>query len=69
MEPKRRSPPEAWLTKHGYPADDDQPVELYDLKNDVGQRRNLAAERPETVTELRGLLQQARESQRTSPGR
>lgn len=69
MEPKRRSPPEAWRTKHGYPADDDQPVELYDLKNDVGQRKNLAAERPETVADLRDRLRQAREGDRTAPGR
>lgn len=69
MEPKRRSPPDGWRTKHGYPADDDQPVELYDLRRDVGQRTNLAAGRPEQVAELRGLLERAREGQRTAPQR
>ena len=64
MEPKKRSPPAAWIEKHGYPPDDGQPVELYDLKHDLGQRKNLAADRPETVADLRGLLQQVRESPR-----
>jgi arylsulfatase A len=67
MEPKKRAPPTAWVEKHGYPPDDDQPVELYDLEHDVGQRHNLAAARPEKVAELRVLLQQSRESPRTSP--
>ena len=67
MEPKKRSPPAAWVAKHGYPPDDDQPVELYDLKQDIGQRKNRAAERPDKVAELQGLLQRARGSQRTAP--
>ena len=53
---KTRSPPAAWVEKHGYPPDDDQPVELFDLAHDPGQRRNLAAQQPERVAELRGLL-------------
>ncbi|MFM7743370.1 MAG: sulfatase/phosphatase domain-containing protein, partial [Verrucomicrobiota bacterium] len=31
-------------------------LELYDLKNDLGERRNLAMEKPEIVKELNGLL-------------
>jgi len=68
MEPKRRSPPEAWRTKHGYPADDDQPAELFDLRTDVGQRRNRAAELPEKVAELRGLLERTRAAPRSVAG-
>jgi arylsulfatase A len=69
MEPKKRLPPDAWNRKHGYPPEDDQPVELYDLKHDVGQRRNLAAERPETVQELRDLLRRTREAERSAPAK
>jgi len=59
--------PPAWSRKHGYPPDDDQPAELYDLKADSGQRRNVAGEHPDTVTHLRGLLQQTRASERSAP--
>lgn len=31
-------------------------LELYDLKNDLGERRNLAKEKPELVKELNGLI-------------
>ena len=67
MEPKKRAPPAAWLTKHGYPPDDDGPAELYDLEHDVGQRRNLAADHPDTVEELRDLLVRTRAGDRTAP--
>jgi arylsulfatase A len=67
MEPKKRSAPDAWNAKHGYPPDDGQPVELYDLKKDVGQRQNLAAAQPEQVAELRGLLKRTRETERSAP--
>lgn len=50
-----------WETRHGYPADDDLPVELYDLSEDIGQRRNLAANHPEKVAELKQLLRRIRE--------
>lgn len=58
----RRHPPEAWMEKHGYAADDGQPVKLYNLKEDIGQRHNLAAEHPERVAEMQALLKQIRES-------
>ncbi|MCZ6597043.1 MAG: arylsulfatase [Planctomycetota bacterium] len=45
-----------WEDRHGVPADDDGPVELYDLSEDIGQRRNLAQEHPQKVTELQALL-------------
>ena len=37
---------EAWEEKHGYPVDDDQSAELFNLVEDIGQRNNLAAEHP-----------------------
>ena len=67
MEPQNRSPPDAWNRKHGYPPEDGQPVELYDLKNDVGQRHNRAAEHPEKVAELRALLARTRQQPRSAP--
>ena len=50
------------MQKHGYAADDGQPVKLYNLKEDIGQRLNLAAEHPERVAEMQALLKQIRES-------
>jgi arylsulfatase A len=54
--------PKPWIAKHKIPADDGLPVELYDLKNDPGQRINLAAKHPEKVTELQAELKRIRES-------
>ena len=67
MEPKQRSAPTAWLEKHGYPAEDGQPVELYDMKNDAGQRHNVAADHPEKVAELRALLDRTLHEPRSAP--
>jgi arylsulfatase A len=56
-----------WEQKHGYPADDQQAVELYNLKRDIGQRQNVAAEYPEMVRKLQGLLQQIRAAGFSAP--
>ena len=58
---------EAWEKKHGYPDDDDQPAELFNLVEDIGQRNNLAAEHPERVAELQKLLKQIREQGYSAP--
>ena len=58
---------EAWEEKHGYPEDDDQPAELFNLVKDIGQRYNLAAEHPERVAELHSLLKQIREQGYSAP--
>jgi arylsulfatase A len=60
-------PPPAWNKKHHLEPDDDQPVALYNLKNDIGQRHNLAAAHPEKVTELQALLKKIRDQGRSSP--
>jgi len=63
----RWTPPPEWNTKHGYEPGDAQPVELYDLQNDIGQRHNVAADHAEKVAELRDLLRRTREAERTAP--
>lgn len=56
-----------WEQRHDYPADDELPVELYNLKHDVGQRKNLAEQEPELVVELKTLLQKIREQGYSAP--
>lgn len=55
-----------WEAKRGY-ADDNLPVELYNLREDPEQRHNLAAEYPEKVTDLQRRLQQIRAGSHTAP--
>jgi len=45
----------------------DAPGQLYDLRSDPGEQKNLYHERPEIVKELQGLLEQAKTSGRTAP--
>lgn len=56
-----------WEAKHGYPADDKSAVELYNLKDDIGQKKNLAAEHPEKVSHLQALLAKLREQGYSAP--
>ncbi len=51
-----------WETKYNYPADDKQPVELYDLSIDIGQRDNVAAKHPERIGIMYTLLKQIQTS-------
>ena len=51
----------AFESKHAYPADDDLPVELYDLAEDIGQRNNLASQHPEKVKEMQALMKRIKE--------
>ncbi len=37
-----------------------RPLELYDLKTDLGERNNVAARRPDVVARVERLMQQAR---------
>ena len=57
----------AWEARHGYPPDDDSPVELYNLKTDLAQKQNIAAAHPEKVAELQTLLKQIREQGHSAP--
>lgn len=56
-----------WETKHGYLPDDESPVELYDLKADIGQRNNLAGTRADKVAELAALLEKIRQQGHSAP--
>lgn len=56
----------AWEERKGYEPDE-QTVELYDLAEDIGQRKNLAADHPERVADLRAELMRIREAGRTRP--
>ena len=56
-----------WETRRGYPPDDDLPVELYDLRHDLAQKTNLAADHPERVAELSVLSKQLRTQGHSGP--
>ncbi|MFC7338673.1 arylsulfatase [Haloferula chungangensis] len=62
----QKKTPKAWLEKHNTPAED-QPVGLYNLKEDLGQRHNLAAKHPEKVAQLQARLKEIRASDHTAP--
>ena len=57
----------AWEEKRNYPADDDDPVELYHYAKDISQRNNLSKKFPKKVEELKKLLQVARERGFSAP--
>ena len=57
----------AWEEKRNYPADDDDPFELYHYAKDISQRNNLAKKFPEKVAELQKELKNARERGFTAP--
>lgn len=62
-----RQPPSEWMTKHKTPAYGKAKVGLYYLKEDLGQRQNLAEKKPEKVAELKALLKAIREGEHTAP--
>ncbi len=47
---------------------DDQPVQLYHLADDLGERKNLQAEKPEVVAELTALMERIVSEGRSTPG-
>jgi arylsulfatase A-like enzyme len=47
----------------------DRPIELYDLKNDVGEARDVAAAHPEVVAQFRQFFATARTPSERWPGR
>lgn len=64
----RRAGEPEWMKKQrGYVAHD-QPGELYHLKEDLIEKNNLYAEKPELVTEMRALLERYVADGRSTPG-
>ncbi len=63
----QRQPSEAWFKKHNVPAYSGQPVGLYNLREDIGQRNNLAEKQPEKVKELQALLKKIRDQGYSAP--
>lgn len=61
-----RQAPREWEKKHGIKADD-QSVELYQFKDDITQRHNLAAKHPERVKKMQALLKKIREQGHSAP--
>ena len=56
-----------WETRHSYPKDDDLPVELYNLRQDLAQKSNLAAAEPARVAELSALAKKIRAQGHSAP--
>jgi arylsulfatase A len=56
-----------WGSRRGYPPDNDLPVELYDLRQDLAQKFNLAADHPARVAELGALLKKIRTQGHSAP--
>lgn len=62
-----RPAPAEWNAKHRQPPAAASIGELYNLNDDPGQRNNLAADSPATVTRMRALLQNIRDRGHSAP--
>jgi arylsulfatase A len=62
-----RQPPAAWRQKHNVPDYDGQKVGLYNLREDLGQRRNLAEIHPDKVAALQVVLKKIRDQGHSAP--
>ncbi len=56
-----------WEKRHGYPAVEDQKVQLYKIDDDIGQRHNLAADNPGKVKEMQAFLEKIRTQGHSAP--
>lgn len=56
-----------WEKKRQYPADNDQNVELYNLKDDLAQKHDIAAKHPEKVQSLLGRLKAIQDQGHSAP--
>jgi arylsulfatase A-like enzyme len=63
----RRGEPD-WLKRERGYTPDPQPGELYNLRKDLPERRNLYAEHPEIVQKLKTLLERYKRDGRSTPG-
>jgi arylsulfatase A len=58
----------AWEKRHGYSSDQGGTFELYNLAEDMGQRKNIAAQHPDRVKQMQSLLVAIRSASGTRPG-
>jgi arylsulfatase A len=56
-----------WEKRHGYEPNDNSPVELYDMEQDIGQKNNVAAGNPEIVKEMQELLAKIKADGHSAP--
>lgn len=63
----RRDAVAEWESSRGYAPDDDQPIELYNLDTDLGQRSNVAGEHPEVLSSLLKKLDKIRTQGYSAP--
>ena len=52
----------------GKGGDQSQPIQLYNLDDDISESRNLAAEMPDRVDEMKALLEKLITNGRSTPG-
>jgi arylsulfatase A len=62
-----RQPSEAWREKHKTPPYTNHPVGLYNIREDIGQRVNLAEENPNKLAELQALLKKIQDQGHSAP--
>jgi arylsulfatase A len=62
-----RQPSAQWFEKHKVPAYNGQAAGLYNLREDIGQRNNLAEQQPDKVKELQALLGKIRDQGYSAP--
>jgi arylsulfatase A len=58
---------EPWEAKRGYEGEGDRGAFLYNLKKDIGQKRNLLDTNPEKAKDLKALLEKIREQGYSAP--
>jgi arylsulfatase A len=56
-----------WQKKHGYQVDDNEKGQLFNMKNDSGQRSNLIEKYPKKAEELKTLLDNIRMHKSSAP--
>ena len=56
-----------WEIRHGYQSDEDPRGQLFEIKNDIGQRHNVIEQYPEKAAELVKLLQQIQDQGYSAP--
>jgi arylsulfatase A len=65
--PRRPGEPDWFKQQRGY-TKNEFPGELYDLRDDLAERRNLYGEKPEVVRRLKALLDKYKAEGRSTPG-